>query len=169
MKLYYTSGTCARACWIALEWAGLDYEAIKVDYRSDDYKKINPLGMVPALELSDGQILTQAGAILNYISDLAPEKDLAADDTAVDRARFNEIMDFLSGDFHPAFWPVFTPERYTTSKKPEVIQEAKEAAYLRVDLVMQHLDGLIGGTNHVYKDKKNRCRRLCLYYGTLGC
>ena len=29
MKLYYAPGTCSLACWIALEWAGADYEVEK--------------------------------------------------------------------------------------------------------------------------------------------
>ena len=60
MKLYYAPGTCALACWIALEWAQLDYEVEKVKLGSEEYLKINPLGMVPALQLDDGQIVTQA-------------------------------------------------------------------------------------------------------------
>ena len=35
MKLYFAPGTCALACWIALEWAGADYEVEKVDPGSD--------------------------------------------------------------------------------------------------------------------------------------
>ena len=44
MKLYYAPGTCALACWIALEWAGADYEAVRADYKSEEYQRINPLG-----------------------------------------------------------------------------------------------------------------------------
>ena len=50
MKLYYAPGTCAVACWIALEWAGADYEVEKVQLGTDEYRKINPLGAVPALD-----------------------------------------------------------------------------------------------------------------------
>ena len=39
MKLYYAPGTCALACWIALEWANADYEVQKVDYADPAYKK----------------------------------------------------------------------------------------------------------------------------------
>lgn len=42
MKLYYAPGTCALACWIALKWAGADYEAVRADYASEEYKRINP-------------------------------------------------------------------------------------------------------------------------------
>ncbi|VHL97363.1 glutathione S-transferase [Streptococcus pyogenes] len=72
MKLYYAPGTCALACWIAMEWAQLDYEVEKVKLGSEEYLKINPLRMVPALQLDDGQIITQAGTILTFIAKQAP-------------------------------------------------------------------------------------------------
>ena len=40
MKLYYAPGTCALACWIALEWANADSEVQKVDYADPEYKKV---------------------------------------------------------------------------------------------------------------------------------
>lgn len=103
MKLYYAPGTCALACWIAMEWAQLDYEVEKVKLGSEEYLNINPLGMVPALQLDDGQIITQAGTILTFIAKQAPRAQLIPQDNLLAESRFNEIMDFLTGDFHPAF------------------------------------------------------------------
>jgi glutathione S-transferase len=65
MKLYFAPGTCALACWIALEWAGADYEVAKVDPGSDSYRRVNPLGMVPALDIGGARAMTQADAILH--------------------------------------------------------------------------------------------------------
>lgn len=68
MKLYYAPGTCALACWIALAWASADFETQKVDPHEDSYKKINPLGVVPALAIDESdKILTQANAILQTL------------------------------------------------------------------------------------------------------
>lgn len=39
MKLYYAPGTCTLASWIALEWAGADYEVAKVKLGSPEYLK----------------------------------------------------------------------------------------------------------------------------------
>ncbi|KPJ22921.1 glutathione S-transferase family protein [Streptococcus phocae] len=154
MKLFYAPGTCALACWISLEWAGADYSVEKVKLGSPDYLKINPLGMVPAVQLETNEILTQAGAILQHIARQYPEKDLAGDSDALSEFRFNEIMDFLSADFHPAFWPMFSPNRYTTSKDPDNIEQTLQSSYILIDKVMTYLDGLIGDTNHVYKNKR---------------
>lgn len=154
MKLYYAPGTCALACWIALEWAGLPHEVEEVKLGSPDYLKVNPLGAVPALDVPAYRIVTQANAILQYIVSLAPEADLGADSSVNDQSEFNEVMAFLTGDFHPAFWPMFSPNRYTTAKSASSLEEVVEAAYVRIDRAMTYLDQLIGDTNHVYKDKK---------------
>ena len=58
-KLYYSPGTCALATHIALEEAGADYEAERVDFgsqaqRSPEYLAINPKGRVPALVTERG-------------------------------------------------------------------------------------------------------------------
>ncbi len=154
MKLYYAPGTCAVACWIAAEWAGVDYQVEKAALGTEEYKKINPLGSVPALELEDGQVRTQAVAIMNYIAIQAKEKDLLADQGDAEEAKFDEIMFFLASDFHPAFWPFFGPQKFTTSSDNAALEAVKEAAYARIDRVMNHLDSLIGSDDHVYNNKR---------------
>ena len=155
MKLYYAPGTCALACWIALEWANADYEVEKVDYASAEYKKVNPLGMVPALDIGGSRAMTQANAILQYIADSHPAARLGAEDGSEAQFEFNETMAFLTGDFHPAYWPMFSPARYTTDKSPAAHNAVREAAYARIDRVMTFLDGLIGERGHVYRGKRS--------------
>ena len=155
MKLYYAPGTCALACWIALEWANADYEVEKVDYADPAYKKINPLGMVPALDIGGSRAMTQANAILQYIADSHPAAQLGAEDGLEAQFEFNETMAFLTGDFHPAYWPMFSPNRYTSDKTPAAHTAVREAAYVRIDRVMAFLDGLIGERGHVYRSKRS--------------
>lgn len=154
MKLYYAPGTCARACWIALEWANADYTVENVDYSSPEYKKVNPLGMVPALDIGGKRAMTEAGAILNYIADRYPESDLGSLPGIENELEFNETMSFLTGDVHPAYWPLFFPQRFTTLTDEKSLEAAKEASYPRIDKVLKHLDDLIGDTDHVYQGKR---------------
>jgi glutathione S-transferase len=154
MKLYFAPGTCALACWIALEWAGADYEVAKVDPGSDSYRRVNPLGMVPALDIGGARAMTQADAILHYIVERYPERDLGADAGVEAHFEFDEAMSFLTGDFHPAFWPFFRPERFTTSEDEASIEAVRAATRPRVDRVLTYLDGQIGGTGHVYRAKR---------------
>ena len=78
MKLYLAPGACSLADHIALHEAGFDFDRVAVDLRAKrteddrDYTLINPKGYVPALELDDGQLLTENIAILSWVADQAP-------------------------------------------------------------------------------------------------
>jgi len=153
MKLYYAPGTCALACWIALEWAGVEHSVEKVDPRSEAYRRINPLGLVPALDIGAGRAFTQADAILQYIARLNPAAQLGAEPEKV--FEFDETMSFLTGDFHPAFWPYFVPDRFTTEAAPESLKAVREASYARIARVLKHLDVLVGDGQHVYGQRRS--------------
>jgi glutathione S-transferase len=154
MKLYYAPGTCALAVHIVLEWVGAEYEIEKVDPKSEAYKAINPLGMVPALVDSRPRIMTQADAILKYISDHHPKAGLGADGTLVTAFDLDEMLAFFTGDVHPAFWPFFAPVRFTTLTDEASLTAVKEAAFARVDRVMTYLDGLLATRPYVAGGKR---------------
>ncbi len=153
MKLYYAPGTCAVACWIALKWADAAFEAVKVDYASKEFKRINPLAAVPALDIGTGRAMTQADAILSYIAETHPGAALGPDPDPLGRFEFGETMAFLTGDFHPAFWPFFFPARYTTDESQQALDHVRAAAFARIDRAMAHLDALIGEDGHVYRHR----------------
>jgi glutathione S-transferase len=103
MQLYYAPGTISIAVAIALEEAGLDYEAIKIDFANKEqtspaYAQINPKSRVPALAV-DGGILTETGALLDYIADIAPDADLRPTDPVL-LARMREVMYYLASTMH---------------------------------------------------------------------
>src|SRR5690606_32444992 len=85
MKLYYAPGTCSLAPHIVAKEAGLTFQLVRVDiggtpHRTStgrDYTAINLKGYVPALELDNGELLTEGAAILQYLADRAPEAQLA--------------------------------------------------------------------------------------------
>lgn len=155
MTLYYAPGTCAIACWIVLEWAGAEFDVIRADYASETFRRVNPLAMVPALDIGGPRAMTQSDAILSYIAERYPDARLGADDDILGRFEFSETMAFLTGDFHPAFWPFFTPKRYTTDHSPSALEHVRTASHDRIDRVMQHLDRLIGQGVHVYRDRRS--------------
>jgi glutathione S-transferase len=103
MQLYFAPQTISVAVAIALEEAGLNYEAIKIDFAgkehmSQAYAQINPKGRVPALAI-DGGILTETGALLEYIADLAPTAELRPRDPLL-LARMREVMYYLASTMH---------------------------------------------------------------------
>ncbi|NUS39842.1 MAG: glutathione S-transferase family protein [Lysobacter sp.] len=114
MKLYYSPGACSLADHIALEWSGLPYETQRVSReqrKSPEYLAINPAGAVPALQEADW-VLTQNGAILQYIADRAPQATLAGDGTPRSRAEVNRWLGLINSDVHPAFKPLFGATNY---------------------------------------------------------
>lgn len=103
MQLYYAPGTISVAVAIALEEAGVTYDPIQVDFAAKEqttsgYQQINPKGRVPAL-VADGGILTETGALLEFIADLNPDAGLRPSDP-IKAARMREVMFYLASTMH---------------------------------------------------------------------
>jgi glutathione S-transferase len=115
MKLYYAPGTCSLSPHIVLRELELEFELVKVDNKSKltadgrDFLRINPKGYVAALELDDGQILTEGPAIVQYLADLKPEKDLAPRADSWARVRLQEWLNFITSEIHAGSSPLFNP------------------------------------------------------------
>ncbi len=99
LRLHYARGTISVAVAIALEEAGMEYEAVRIDFATsdqtkDDYRRLNPKGRVPALETPNG-VLTETGALLEYVAPaLVPSDPFSA-------AKMRELMCYLNGTMHP--------------------------------------------------------------------
>jgi glutathione S-transferase len=115
MKLYYAPGACSLSPHIALLEAGLPYDLVKVDLRAkklengDDYLAINPKGQVPALELDNGDLVTEGPVIVQYIADKAAAKNLAPAAGSDERRKLQEWLTFINGEVHKNFSPLFNP------------------------------------------------------------
>ena len=142
MKLYFAPGVCSLSPHIVLEEAGLKYTGVKTDIRAKtvdgggDYKKTNPLGYVPALELDDGTILTEGPAIVQYIADKVPDKHLAPANGTLDRYKMQSWLNFVSSELHKGFSPLFNP-----AMPEEAKTIARERLAARLDHVNKHLAG----------------------------
>lgn len=108
------------ATHIALEELGRPYRLEPVLIRegqqySEQYRRIHPLGRLPALEIAPGVVLTETPALLTYLADQAPELALLPGDPLL-RARANEWMSLLCSTVHVAFITFFHPQRYTSDE-----------------------------------------------------
>ena len=117
MKLYYSPGACSLSAHIALHEAGLAYTPVLVSTKSHklqdgtDYYTINALGYVPVLELEldNGERLREGPAIVQYIADQVPEKNLAPANGTLARYRLQEWLTFIGTELHQGFGPLFNP------------------------------------------------------------
>ena len=131
MTLYYSPGACSLSPPLALREAGLAFEPVMASTKTHqlndgtDYYGINPLGYVPMLELDDGTRLTEGPAIVQYIADQAPTKNLAPANGTMQRYRMQSWLTFVGMELHKGFGPLFnpaTPEEVKTSTKERLVK-----------------------------------------------
>lgn len=113
MKLYYSPGACSMSPNIVSRELGIPLDLVKVDLKAKkygddhDYRKVNPRGYVPALELDDGRVLTEGPAIVQYLADLKPEMQLAPAAGTFERYRLMEKLNFVTSELHKTIGGLF--------------------------------------------------------------
>jgi glutathione S-transferase len=116
MKLYYAPGACSLAPHIVAREAGLPIDLVRVDLGAKktadggDFLEVNAKGYVPALRLDDGEVLTEAAAILQYLADRKPEVALAPASGTLQRYRLVEWLTFVSSEIHKGLGALFNPK-----------------------------------------------------------
>jgi len=142
MKLYFSPGACSLSPHIVLREAGLNFDLEQVYNKTKqtksgaDYWKVNAKGYVPALQLDNGEVLTEGPAIVQYVADQKPESGLAPKSGTLDRARLQEWLNFITSELHKGFSPLFRP---TTPEDYKPI--ARENLFKRIDYVDKQLAG----------------------------
>lgn len=142
MKLYYSTGACSLSPHIVLREAGFPFELERVNLASkktaagEDYLAVNPKGYVPALKLDSGEILTEGPAIVQYLADKAPGKQLAPEAGTMARYHLIEWLNFISTELHKAFSPLFKPNTPEETK-----QAARDTISARINIVEKQLQG----------------------------
>jgi glutathione S-transferase len=149
MKLYYIPGASSLLPHIVLVEAGLPFDAIEVDEHTKalegggDYRAVNPLGYVPALQLDDGTVLTEAAAITQYVADRAPAKKLAPPNGTLGRAKLQSWLNFISSEVQlGCFCPLFDPEIPTATKK--MFRRRLESRFAHLELHLAQNTYLLG-------------------------
>lgn len=140
MKLYFSTGACSLSPRIVLMEAGLPFTAEKVDLKSKkiaggaDYFAVNAKGSVPALELDDGQVLTEGPAIVQYLADLKPESKLAPRAGSFERYRLMETLNYIGTEVHKGFSPLFKPDVTTEARQAVVDNLGRKFDWLSAQL-----------------------------------
>lgn len=150
MKLYYSPGACSLSPHIALHEAGLAFEAVKAPTKTHqlddgtDYYTINPLGYVPLLELDDGTRLREGPAIVQYIADQVPAKNLAPANGTLARYQLQSWLTFVGMEIHRAYGPLFNPAS---------TEEVKAAARDKLAGRLKWVDGELADKQYLMGDQ----------------
>jgi len=115
LQLYFSPMACSLASRMALMEAGIEarYHPVQLLTKTvvednGDFRAVSPKGAVPVLVLDNGEHLTETAAILQYIADLRPGRELAPPAGHPDRYRLQEWLSFVGTEIHKAFlFPTF--------------------------------------------------------------
>jgi glutathione S-transferase len=146
MKLYYSPGACSLSPHIVLREAGLAFTPVMASTKTHqladgtDYYTINPKGYVPLLELDNGERLSEGPAIVQYIADQVPAKQLVAPAGTMARYRQMEWLNFITSELHKGFGPLFNKDF------PEA---AKDLSKKKLAERLAWVDGQLAGKSYL--------------------
>ena len=143
MKLYYAPGACSLASHIIMREAGCAFDLVRIDLATgkmadgDAFSDINPKGYVPALQLDDGQVLTENQVILQYLADQTPEARLVPPAGTMARYRVMEWLAFIATELHKSFGPLWNPQTPEATRQNARALLAKRFGFVEAALSKQ--------------------------------
>jgi len=127
--LYFVPQTRAtRPRWL-LEEMAVPYELVQLDpskgeTKTDAYRKLHPLGHVPALK--DGeQVLVESAAICMHLADRFPEKGMAPATGTAERGRYYQWIVYAMTTVEPPLMTIFEARMGRRAHPPEVLAAAE--------------------------------------------
>jgi glutathione S-transferase len=148
MKLYFSPGACSLAVHIVLRETGTPFELVKVDTGAHrtadgaDFYGINPKGLVPVLELDNGERMTEGPILAQYICDSASRLDLMPASGSMARYRVLEWQNYITSELHKSFTPLFSSTFDASAKAAHSASIRKKLTWVSAQLaVKNHLAG----------------------------
>jgi len=143
MDLYFSPLACSMATRIALYEAGAQANFLEIDPKTkvvrddgSDFRKVNPLGLVPTLRTDDGTVLTENAAILQYVADHFPKAGIGTN-SAIERSRLHQWLCFIGTELHKALFVPLLDKKAA----PEVKSYVLEKNLSRLDYLETYLRG----------------------------
>jgi glutathione S-transferase len=143
MKLYYAPGACSLSPHIVAQEAGIALKFEKVDLAAKktaggaNYLEVNPKGSVPALELDNGEILTEGPAIVQYLADQRPQAGLVPAWGTMARYRLLEMLGFINSEIHKGYSPLFNPAISAAERAQRIEYLEKRYSFIEAQLAKQ--------------------------------
>jgi glutathione S-transferase len=128
-------------------------DLMKDEHRAPAYLAKNPLGLVPALELDDGRVLSETRAICTYLEGLTPEPNLMGKDfeerAFIEMADRRAELQLLGGITN---WARHTHPALASLEKPQ-FSEFGAAQAGKVREKARWFDELLGRQEYVAGDR----------------
>jgi len=133
-KLYFSPGACSLATQVVLRELKQPFELLNKGSVAD-YRQINPVGAVPALDVN-GKVLTEGAAILLYLLQSHANELLPQEPSA--RQKAIENLTFANATVHPAYGKLFFVG--TAIEEGEVKQQVFAAAAKQINELWQQVE-----------------------------
>ena len=141
--LYTMPGTCSLSPNIAVAWLDAPVEIHNMpygDHKKAGYLAINPKGQVPAVRFEDGDVLTEATAILAWLGAEHGSEGYARD-TVLGRKEA-EALSYMTSEVHAAYGGHFGPQNLADTKEAQ--DEVKRKTYEMLAKQYKRMDGILG-------------------------
>jgi glutathione S-transferase len=140
--LHHTPDSAALIVRLVLEELGLPYQIAPIDRAggaldSPAYRKLHPLGKIPALQTPD-VTLFETAAILLHLSEISGK--LAPAPNTPERGPFLTWLFFTSSNLHPVLMNYYYPER---AAGPENAAAVKASAVPQLKSLMATLENMV--------------------------
>lgn len=145
LTLYgYPNTRTLRATWL-LEELGLDYQyrvvdLLKAQAKAPDFLEVNPAGKLPVLK-TEGGVITESLAILNYLCALQPEAELIPTLSPFRRAQYDQWCSFAVTELEQPMWTISKHKFALPAERrvSDVIQTAEYEFQIALDLLSRGL------------------------------
>jgi len=152
--LYTMPGTCALAPNIAVAWLDAPVTIENMDYgdhQKDEYLAINPKGKVPAVKFDDGDVLTEAAAIMTWLGAEHGTYGYGRDKRL--GRKEGEALAYMTSEVHAAYGPHFAAARFAKSDAAQ--EEVKQKAYETLAEHYRRLDDNLKQNGEWYLGEKS--------------
>ena len=140
--LYCMPGTCSLAPNIAVAWldAPVEVETMAYgDHKKEEFLAINPKGKVPALRFEDGDVLTEAAAILSWLGAAHGGEGYARDEVLGRKEA--EALSYMTSEVHADFGPHFAAKAFAGGEACR--EEVKAKAYGKIAGHYRYMEGVL--------------------------
>jgi len=142
MKLFYSPGACSLAPHIVAHEINTEITVEKVGKNKalggveGAFLQVNPKGYVPALQLDNGEVLTEGPVISQYLADQKPDSGIAPKNGTMERYRLQEMLGYINSEIHKTYSPLFNKDL-----PPETREDRKQYLRKRYKLLDERLQG----------------------------
>jgi len=129
-KLYNVKRWGSISAHLVLEELDVPYQNVWMtpeQVKAPEFREISPLGLIPALGLSDGRAITESAAIVAFLTDSHPNKGLAPPIGSDDHAQYLSLLVFMAVNLYPQIDLAFDASRLAENEEQNAVIRQKSA------------------------------------------